>query len=488
LATIIELLTRAAAHLQAGEPGAAEDCCRQALAADETVSDAWYALGAVHQLRHQWAESAAVYLRALSLDPKHLGARTNLGLALLSLGKVESAKTHLGEAIRLNPEFAQAHNNLGNAHQAEGELAQAAACYRRVLELTPGSLEALDNLGNTQHAMGEMNDAVQSFERALAIAPDRPESHFFRALTWLKMGNLEDGWEEYEWRFRCNGYPVPQFHQPLWDGRRLAGRGILLYADQGLGDTIQFVRYAHLVRRRGGKVVVVCQKSLERILATCPGVEATVSEGSIVPELDFYVPISSLPRVFGTSLATIPSRAPYLSADRGLAEHWREELAGSPEFKIGVCWQGNPAHGKDRQRSFRLANLEPVVRRGGTRLFSLQKGQGAEQLRELGGRFSATDLASRLDDLMDTAAVMMNLDLVITPDTSLAHLAGALGVPAWVALPLAADWRWLSGRDDSPWYPSLRLFRQRQWGDWQGVFERMAGALERVQHPKRRSA
>jgi Tfp pilus assembly protein PilF len=474
-----ETLTRAAERLQAGDLERAEECCRKVLRVEPSAAEAWYLLGAVKQLGNQCAESVGEYLRALSLDPRHVGARTNLGLALLALGKVAPAKVHLREAIRLDPAFAQAYNNLGTAHQTEGELEQAAACFRRVLELRPGSLEAIDNLGGTLHAMGELEQAVECYETALAIDPDRSESNFYRGLTWLTMGELKRGWEGYQRRFDCKGYPILEFRQPLWDGTPLDGRGILLYADQGLGDSIQFVRYSSLIHEKGGHAVVVCQKSLERILMSCPHVEAAVTEGAVVPDLDVYLPISSLPAIFETSLATIPNDVPYLFADPRLVKSWGAELGSYQGFKIGVCWQGNPAHAKDRDRSFPLARLEPVAQVKGVRLFSLQTGRGAEQLGEVGGRFAITDLGGRLGDLMDTAAVMKNLDLMITPDTALAHLAGALGVPAWVALPFAPDWRWLLEREYSPWYPSIRLFRQQRWGDWDGVFQCMAGELKK---------
>ena len=265
-----------------------------------------------------------------------------------------------------------------------------------------------------------------------------------------------------------------RFAQALWDGQPLEGRTILLHADQGLGDAIQFVRYAPLVKRRGGAVVVQCARPLVSLFKSCPGIDRLLGRDEAIPAFDVHAPLSNLAAVFHTALDDIPRAIPYLFPDPRLAERWRGELGPIAGFKIGIFWQGtsrNPA------RTIPLACFEPLAGLSGVRFFSLQKGPGVEQIQELGGRFSITDLGSRLDHFMDTAAVLVNLDLLITCDTALAHLAGALGVPVWVALPLSPDWRWLLDRSDSPWYPTMRLFRQMEWGNWQAVFEQIENAL-----------
>jgi hypothetical protein len=251
----------------------------------------------------------------------------------------------------------------------------------------------------------------------------------------------------------------------------------MLWAEQGLGDTIQFIRYAPAVAQRGGRVIVACPRPLMRIVDTCPGVSEVIPEGSDRLDCACHAPLMSLPRIFGTTLGTIPSQIPYLAADIALSARWRDELGGFDGLKIGIAWQGNPDHKKDRLRSFHLARFETIAGIPGCILFALQKGPGAEQIETLGGRFPVINLGGRLDDFADTAAALQYLDLVITPDTSLAHLAGALGVPVWVATPFASDWRWLLDREDSPWYPTMRLFRQRKWDDWDDVFGRMAREL-----------
>jgi hypothetical protein len=276
---------------------------------------------------------------------------------------------------------------------------------------------------------------------------------------------------------------TPQFPTPPWDGSPLDGRTILVHAEQGLGDTMQFLRYVPLVRRRGGRVILVCQPPLMRLLSRVPGIERLVAWGEPLPEYDVQVPLMSLPGLFGTTLETVPAEVPYLDAEPALVEAWRHRLGSYAGFQVGIVWQGNPRFRFDRLRSIPLAQFAPLARVPGVHLLSLQKGPGRDQLAALPGSFPVTDLGHQLDEttgaFLDTAAVMKNLDLVITSDTVAAHLAGALGVPVWVALHDVPDWRWLLDREDSPWYPTMRLFRQTRPGQWEEVFERIAAALHR---------
>jgi hypothetical protein len=300
-------------------------------------------------------------------------------------------------------------------------------------------------------------------------------------MLWLVQGNLEEGWPEYEWRWRCKDAFERAFDQARWDGSPLNGRTILLHAEQGLGDTIQLVRYAPMVHERGGGVVLECQKPLERLLARSPGIDQLVTQGSALPSFDVHLPLLSLPGVFRTTLATVPGTAPYVFADPDLVEYWRQELSTLSGRRIGIVWQGSPTYNSDTRRSIPLTEFAPLARVPGVHLISLQKGLGVEQLKALPEGFRVLDLSERLDQtagpFMDTAAVIMNLDLVIAPDTAIAHLAGALGARVWVALATSPSWRWLLDRDDSPWYPTARLFRQRENGSWLGVMEQIAEAL-----------
>jgi len=479
MSTLRELMDGAWVVFQAGCVPEAERLYRRAIEIDPSAAEAWYLLGAIEQMRGKHVEAEENYRRALAFAPQLATARNNLGVLLLTRREPVEAAACFQEALRLQPDYADAHSNLGNALQMLGRVEESFDCYRRALELKPDHVDAHLYLGNAYQSMGRIPEALLAYDETIRLSPNYAQAHLSRAITWLVSGDFERGWAEQEWRFQLPGAPALPLDRPRWDGSPLRGRSILLYADHGLGDGLQFIRYAKWVEERGGRTILVCQRPLEKILATCAGVRKVVPEGTPITDFDVYIPLMSLPLIFKTTLATIPGKVPYLHPDAALVDRWRDELGLLDDggFKIGIAWQGNPIHGNDHERSFRLAQFEPLTRIPGVRLISLQKGFGSEQIAELGGRFPLVDLGTRLGDLMDTAALMKNLDLVITPDTALAHLAGAIGVQAWVALPFAPDWRWLLDRDDSPWYPTIKLFRQRQRRDWNGVFARMSAEL-----------
>jgi Flp pilus assembly protein TadD len=477
MATIKDAIAIGSKLMQVRDLARAEEVFRKVVELDPALAEGWFLLGAVNQLRGNLDRAVDSYARALQIDPRHHEALNNLGVALHAQGKFAEAVASLRQAVVVKPDYADAHSNLGNACQEQGALEEAVAAYREALRFSPGHFDAHNNLGNALHAQAKFDLAAASYERALAIKPDHPQIRLSRALAWLSTGDFERGWPEYEWRLKCPEFAIPQFRQPLWDGGDLTGRTILLYADHGLGDSIQFIRYAPLVKARGPRVIVVCRQPLVRLFESCAGVDQVIAEGTAYPDFDVYAPLMSLPRIFGTTIENIPASVPYLAPPAESVDRWRRELAPAKGLRIGIAWQGNPHYRRDRQRSFRLAEFEPVANVQGVRLFSLQKEFGAEQIDQLNGLFTVTDLGARFDDLAETAAAMMNLDLVIVSDSSLAHLAGALAVKAWVALPIAADWRWNSPGDSTPWYQTLRLFRQKTWGDWNDVFRRMASAL-----------
>jgi tetratricopeptide (TPR) repeat protein len=446
-------------------------------------------------LSEQGEMNAAVasYRQALRLRPDYAEAHYNLGVALAKMERLDEASACYQEALRLKPDYAEAYNNLGVARGIQGRLEESVASFRQALRLKPDYAEAYYNLGLVliKEGMGHINEgkleeAIACYRQALLFKPDYAEAHKDLALAWLMRGNFAQGWPEYEWRWLCPGTAVRPFTQQAWDGTALAGRTILLYAEQGLGDTLQFIRYAPLVQQRGGKVLVMCQQRLLALLASCPGIDRLAAWESVVPEFDLWAPLLSLPGILQTRLTTIPATVPYLFADPQLVCQWRQELqqvetssSTEGELKIGIAWQGNPGHKQDRQRSIPLTLFAPLAGLPGVRLFSIQLGPGTEQLLNLGDHFAVTDLGNRFDpaSFQDAAAVMMALDLIISVDSAMAHLAGALGVPVWVLLPYVPDWRWLLEREDSPWYPSMRLFRQRKPGNWEEVFERLVAAL-----------
>ena len=505
-----------AALRKLGKLDEAISCYREALRLKPAYADAHNNLGDGLSGQGKFAEAVPCYREALRLQAVFPEAHNNLGVSLAKLGKLDEAIKHYADALRQRPRYADAYLNLGNAQAAqkkpaeaiasyrkalainprsadahynlgiipaeEGRLDEAIACYYEALLLKPNHAGAMANLGHALRAQGKFDEAMGVYQQLLDQSPDDPEGHMSRALVWLLLGDYERGWPEYEWRWKTKEFAGPQPAQPRWDGSPLVGRTILLTAEQGMGDTMQFVRYAPEVKRRGGKVILACQKGLIPLLKTCAGIDEWVAQGETLPEFDVHASLLSLPAILKTTLGSVPAEGPYLAAEAERVEQWRRELAKLPGFKIGIAWQGNPQYRGDRERSVPLAAFEPIAKVSGVHLISLQKGPGTEQLAEVAPRFRVTDLGSRLDmsggAFLDTAAVIKGLDLVITINTSLAHLAGALGAPAWIALGSgASDWRWLLDREDSPWYPSLRLFRQSQFGDWSDVMERMAGEV-----------
>jgi tetratricopeptide (TPR) repeat protein len=433
-------------------------------------------------------EAAASYRRALRLKPDYAEAHLNLGVALMEQGKLDDAVQSCEHALSLRPDFAKGHLVLGNMLKEQGKLDEAVVHCQRALRLKPDDADIHNNLALVLAAQNKMDEALASYQRALRLRPDFAQAHMNLGMNLLLLGNFEQGWQEYEWRFQCKEKYLPPFPQPLWDGSSLDGRTILLAAEQGSGDTLQFIRCAPLVQERGGRVLLACQPTLVPLLARCKGVERLLPIGSPLPDFDVYVPLMSLPRILGTSAPErIFADIPYVIADPGLVEQWRVRLRDLSDLRVGIAWQGSPTYRGDRRRSIPLKHFEPLTLLPGVRLISLQKGVGSEQLPPLADRFGITDLGSTLDEstgpFMDTAAVMKNLDLVVASDTAIAHLAGALGVPVWVALPFVPDWRWMLQREDSPWYPTMRLFRQRAWGDWDEVFARIASELQKL--PKR---
>ncbi len=328
-------------------------------------------------------------------------------------------------------------------------------------------------------------ESLAAYDRAIELVPGHVAAHTNRGLTYLLLGDYPRGWAELEWRWKGTELPRTEYVRPPWRGEPLEGRTILLTAEQGVGDVIQLLRFIPQVRALGaGGVVVHATDELVDLLGTCPGVDRVTGR---TPDagFDVHAPLMSLPGLLGVTSNAIPTPIPYLTADAARVERWRARLDAYPGFRIGVTWQGNPKYPRDADRSFPLALLEPLARVRGVRIVNLQTGPGVEQIRTLGGRFALVDFGDELDAgpaaFLDTAAIMECLDLVVTADTATAHLAGALGVPAWVPLSTAADWRWFRDREDSPWYPSVRLFRQERRRDWAPVFDRMAAALaERV--------
>ena len=438
-------------------------------------------LGALLTLQGQYAEAITCFQQALQASPDFPDPHHNIGSALQDMGRAAEAVSWHERALQLKPDFAEAHNGLGNAYVRLGRIAEAIGCYQKALELKPDYADAHVGLGVAIQTQGQVREAMACYEQALQLQPEHGNAHLNRALTRLLTRDFERGWLEYEWRWKLKDMRPREFSQPPWDGGPLAGKTILLYAEQGLGDTVQFIRYTPLLKELGARVVVECQERLLPLLAHCPGVDEWVGHGFPLPPFDVHAPLLSLPRLFETCFENIPASIPYVSASPALVDQWRARLRSFAGFKVGISWQGNPTYRGDRCRSIPVGDFARLARVPNVCLISLQKGNGAEQLAEARELSCVVDFSSSMDEQAgafgDTAAMMMNLGLVITSDSAIAHLAGSLGVPVWVALPIMPDWRWFLDREDSPWYPTMRLFRQKRFGDWDEVFERIAAEL-----------
>ncbi|MGZ5819785.1 MAG: tetratricopeptide repeat protein [Burkholderiaceae bacterium] len=413
-------------------------------------------------------------------------AHYNLGTAYLKSGDPSAAAEHFKKALQLDAHLTAAHLNLGEALTQLGEHGGAFHHFEKVLENKPDSVEAQIGLGNVCAQANQMTQAISHFQQAIAIQPDHPTAHMNLAHCYLKIANLKDGWREYEWRLKAARSPVADI--PQWDGAPLNGKRLLVMAEQGAGDTIQFARYLPLLRERAaGDIVFACHRSLTRLLTPIAGaspvLELEKMDRVLADEhaIDCQVSLMSAPLFLNTEIETIPMRTAYLHADAQLVQQWRQRMSAYNNFKIGIAWAGNPANGNDRYRSFNPEHFARIARLHGITLFSLQKSASKKPNKTVAG-VPLIDFTRELDDFADTAALIENLDLVISIDTSIAHLSGALGKPVWTLLHLAADWRYLMDVERCPWYASMRLFRQTSKGDWDSVFDQLVPALQEQLH------
>lgn len=481
MATIAEALALGLKLHRRGELPRAESIYREVLAREPQHAEALHMLGLLALQTSRTDEALAMLEQSIAAGPPVAEYVSNLGAAYRTAGRPADAIGVFDRAIGLEPRNADLYYNRALALVDLGRLEEAAAGYRRSLELNGNHALALNNLGDLERELGSLDEALLHLEKALAVDPNYATAHYNRSLVLLSLGRLAEGFAENEWRLRLTAFKPRNFPQPTWDGSSLPGKTLLVYAEQGLGDTMQLARYLPLVAARCGRVIVEVPKAVLPLL-TESGFENLVPHGWALPWFDAQVSLASLPHVFGTTLETIPADVGYLKPGERLVHAWRKELARYDGFKVGIVWQGSPTYRGDRFRSIPLACFAPLAAVRGARLFSLQKGPGIEQISALRNAFSIVDLGSHIDDesgpFMDTAAIMKSLDLVVSSDTAAAHLAGALDVPVWVALRLSPDWRWLTRRADSPWYPGARLFRQTAFGDWREVFLSMARELQ----------
>lgn len=487
-----------------GSASEAAEHYRQAIAIRPDYVEAHNNLGIALQSLGSLPQAMDCYRQAIALRGDYAEAHNNLALALAASGDTEGAIVSLQRALAVRPDYAEAHSNLGAQFEAQGRLDEAIAQYRRALELRPGQAEALNNLGNALQVLGELDASVDSYrkalaarpdyadaltnlgnalqaqgrlaesiaayDRVLALAPQRADVAWNKAFALLLAGDFPAGWALFEsrWGLPGHGVDLQRFPAPPWLGQSpVGGRTILLHHEQGLGDTVQMLRYAPLLARQGARVIVEVPAALAALAATIDGVAQVIVQGSELPPFDLHCPFMSLPLAMGTTLQTVPADVPYLAVPEPVAARWRVRLGSGRRRRVGLVWSGSPAHRNDRHRSIALELLRPWLALD-LEFISLQKEYRAGDAAQLDG---VRDYAAQLTDLAETAGLIRQLDLVIAVDTAVAHLAGALASPAWLLLPFGPDYRWMLGREDSPWYPTLRLVRQPAPNDWPAVID-----------------
>ena len=453
---------------------------KEAVRLNPNYAMAFSNLGYALQQSGKLEEAITCQKRAVELNPDCAESRNILGTALMEQGELDNAVSSYQKALLLEPEYTEAHNNLGTALMKQDKFDAAIISYKKSIELKPESAEAYNNLGTVLKASGNPEEAITHYEQAIELKPDYAQAHINLAFALLLTENFKRGLEEYEWRPRLKECASDTDKVSMWDGSPINGKSILVYTEQGVGDSIQFVRYLPMIKAQGGKVIFECQKSLLRLLENYPGIDRIIEKSSnTVPEvqLDFHIPLLSLPGIFGTNPDSIPQVSSYISPDPLLTSQWRTKFEHDNNLKIGIVWAGNPEHINDRNRSCTLNDFVHLTSIQGLTLYSLQQELTSSKTNNEPEDFNIVNLGNELNDFADTASVIDNLDLVITVDTAVAHLAGAIGKPVWTLLSFVPDWRWMLNREDSPWYPSMRLFRQAELNDWAGVFNQVKKAL-----------
>jgi len=475
-----QILANAVAAHTSGRLTEAQIFYQQVLAQQPNHPTALHMLGVIVLGSGRTQEAIDLIGRAIQIRPDEAEAHNNLGSALRAAGRLDEAAKSYFRAAQLKPTLASARNNLGVVLAAQYQYEPAIDSYHRSIAIQPDLVQAHHNLGNALGAIGKFDEAAESFRKVIALKPDNADAHLNLAMTLLMKGDYLPAWPEYEWRWKvATSAKKPQFSQPQWTGEPLDGKTILIHTEQGFGDALQFIRFIPMLAERGPRIILRCQENFQRLFQSVTGVEKVVSIGQPLPEFDFHCPLLSLPGIFETTLQTIPVVVPYLQADESLTAEWHQRIPAHPGRKrIGLAWTGralfvNEPH---RNRSIPPAQFAPLADVRDVDFYSLQAGQSGQSLPP---GLNVTDFSNDIHDFADTAAIMENLDLIVTIDSAVAHLAGALGKPAWVLLPQSPDWRWTLDRPDSPWYPTMRLFRQKTPGDWGPVIAQVIEQLKR---------
>ncbi len=486
-------------HLAKAEAasGDIDGACRsysRAIELKPDYAEAYYDLGQTFARRGSLDAAEKCFKAVIHINRSFVDAWINLGNIEKTRGRAAEARAYFRQALAVEPDCYAAANNLGNLCLREGRLDEAASWYRRSLEARPGAVEPAGNLGSVLMRLGRFEEALEQLDAALSLQPEHPGIHFNKAWLLLLTERFEPGWLEYEWRLKTDGGTTAvrtwldvSSGKLAWHGEGIAGRTILVHCEQGLGDTIQFSRYLPKLKENGAKVIFVCQKELMSLLVRGGIADLIIGEpegGKVECSFDCHAALLSLPRLFGTGLSNIPSRTPYLHPGQERLAKWKSRIRGS-RTKIGLVWAGRPANAEDWRRSCALGDYGPLAQLDDVDFYSLQKGPSAAQSASPPGDLKLIDIGPELDDFEDTAAAILQLDLVIAVDTAVAHLAGALAKPVWTVLPHFPEWRWLNNRKDSPWYPTMHLYRQPSPGDWRRVMERITLDLREFQSTRR---
>jgi len=462
----------------------AAQALQQAIALRPDCANAYNNLGGALKKQGLYEEAIQCYKKGLALCSESAQLWYNLGTTLLAVPRLSEAAQALQQTITLQPDLAKAYTNLGNALLKMLRPSEAVKVLQQAIELQPDCADAHNNLGFALQSQGKVANAIAAFDRAIALNPPDPEVYNNRAQAILLSGDLARGFAEYEWRTKVGRYR--RFYegfdsQPRWGGGNFAGKRLLVYDEQGFGDVLQFCRYLPLVKARGGSVQFSTKQPLLRLFANFPGIDELIEQTAAAiarTQFDLTVPLLSLPHIFGTTLHTIPASIPYLTADQHSIAAWRSKMnCSSTNLRVGLVWAGNPENIPGQIRTCGLKAMSPLAAIPGTTFYSLQTGAAAKEANTPPPGMRLIDLTDDIADFADTAALIMNLDLIISIDTAVAHLAGALGKPVWTLLPSAGEWRWLLARSDTPWYPAMRLFRQSTPGDWNGVMTVVAQEL-----------
>jgi tetratricopeptide (TPR) repeat protein len=516
---VSETIELAAQHHQAGALEQAEQLYHQVLQSEPDNAAALHLLGVIAHQRADDRLAADLINKAIANNSRTAQFHNNLGVVLKALGRLEEAVHAYQKALQLKPDYADARYNMGNSLGLLGRHGDALECYNQALPLKPDDpyiyyniavamqylgrhSEAVENFSRaiglnhndsavycamavSQQILGRHADAIETLRAALRLNPDCARTHTDLGMVLLMTGNFAEGWQQYHWRLEhcCWVGKLPD--RLRWKGSNFKNRSILVCSEQGLGDCLQFVRYIPMVKARGGTVVLGVYEQLYSLLKQFPGADETIklTAEKALPSYDLYVPLMELPKIFATRLETIPAEVPYIFADPVKSLYWRNRLSG-PGFKVGVVWAGSAEHMGKHLRDCKFADFAALAEVEGVRLYALQKGKDAEQINRTERKIPVVSLGEQFTDFSDTAAAIENLDLVISVDTSVLHLAGAMGKPVWGILCVAGEWRWLLDRPDSPWYPTMRLFRQKKLDCWAGVFRDVAEQLRIVVREK----